>query len=193
MLAVGGEGVVIKGDFFDTRNIFHYPLHFLVDILGATDTHGSAGEGLRPEAVYAFGRTAAAGVNRYIGMLEMGDDILIDRQVPHVDLTGKRQCIQVLDRRTIRSTDSFAVHDEGDAVNFLPGPALAQLLCGVVEFSAADQVHSACRKLERFLRQDRDMGTGQDGYGRGFLRLIRRAVSTSMASVGVEVYITTMS
>src|SRR5512133_2773204 len=151
---VGAEGVVVKREFAHLGDVVHDPLDLFVHVLRAAGTHALAGKGLGPEAVDAAGRTAAAGIDRDVGVLEVRDDIFADRQIALVDRRHEGQGIQVLDHGAIRGVDHLAILHETETIDRTPGPAFAEFLGRVVEFTTADDIDGTFAGAQRFLRQD---------------------------------------
>ncbi len=166
MFPVGGKCVVVKRELAHFGDIIDNPLDLFIDILWTAGTHFPPGECLGPEAVDAAGRAATTGVDRDIGVFEVGNHILLDRQVTPVHRRHEGQGIQVFDRRPVGRVHDAPLFHETDTVNPLPLSPFAQFLGRIIEFSPADDINDTGAGLERLLRQDRHMGPCQDGHDR---------------------------
>jgi len=112
---------------------------------------------LRPETEGALGRAAPGGVEGDIGVLDEGDVVFPEIEIPSVDVHGKRQGVQVLQERAVGIVDDpvpLAVADPG---YFRPRLPPGEFGHGMVELLPDDKVDGGPGP-EALLRQDRHMG-----------------------------------
>src|SRR5213080_4403694 len=97
-------------------------------------------DSLRPQAKGAAGFAAASGIDGEIGMLEIADKIILDHEVPLIDLYNKRQLVHVLEDRTLAVVHDLAIRSVTEPVNFGERPPLSDFFQGEVKLAAPDKI-----------------------------------------------------
>ena len=98
---VVGEGVVVEEEFLHLRKRRFGPAHLLDHVADAAGAVAMAADGLRPQAEGAARFAAAPGIERDVGMLEIADEIILDRQVALVDRRDERQLVHIFEDRRV--------------------------------------------------------------------------------------------
>src|SRR5207302_4369120 len=89
------ERIVVKEKFFGLREQFQRLADLFRDIIGGAHAPGVAGKRLRPQTKRAEGRAASRGIERYVGVEEKRNVVVLDLEVALVHGSGERQPVQV--------------------------------------------------------------------------------------------------
>ena len=168
----GGEGVVVEKKLLHLRE---KPLR-----LGHLAGHGRGrfrailvpAHGLRPEAKGTLRRAAPARVVRDVGMLEVADGVVLDRQVARIHVHHARQRIEVRDDRALRVVRHLALAAKRQPVDLRERFPQRHVAAGEVELLAPHKIHRLAHR-ERFVREHRRV-RAHEAHGRvGVLTLQR--------------------
>src|SRR5712691_8929194 len=169
---VVGERVVVEEELAHLREVAPRQRDLAHDVPDRARPVPVAADGLGPQAEGALGPTAAPRVERHIGVKEVADDVVLDRQVALVDVHDERERVHVLERRPVRGVPDHAVVPVAHAEDAAQGVAPGHLLDREVELVARDEVDRG-RGGERFLRTDGDVGADEPDAQTRVLRLER--------------------
>src|SRR5204863_4398538 len=100
--AVIGERVVVEEVLLHLREVALGERDLLRDVIDGPRAIALAADRLWPQAEGALRAAPAAGVERDVGMLQVADEIVLDRQVTLVDIDHEWQGVHVLEDGTLR-------------------------------------------------------------------------------------------
>ena len=156
------EGLLGTADFLD------HVLHAARAVLVPADR-------LRPETKCAARFAAAARIERYVRVLEIADEILVDVEVALVDRRDERQVVHVGQRRSrlrlLNDAVLVAIAEAGDVGERLAFGDLAHREIVVLRRDEIDRV----RLLQALARRDRDIGADKADLDRRDWRPSARA------------------
>ena len=150
---VGREGIVIKEELPDLREELLHVRHLSGDILGRTHPVLVAANGLRPQTERALSRATPTRVHRNVRVHQVADEVLLDLQIPLVDIGHPGQRVHVVDEIPLRVVDDLAFLAETQTRNGFHRAVFTDLLAGEVELLATHPINRRGR-LERLGRQD---------------------------------------
>ena len=129
------ERVVVEEELPDLGEVPLGAGHLRFDARRATHAVAVPAHGLRPQAKGALGTASPPGVQRHIGVQQIADDVVLDRQVPPVHVDHEGQGVHVLDRRARRRESNAAPLPVRDAPDGPERAPLGDLGARVVELT----------------------------------------------------------
>ena len=157
---VVGEGVVIEKDLARLWEIALGERDLAHDVLDRARPVPVSADGLGPQAEGALRPAAAPRVERHVRVEEVADDVVLDRQVPPVDVDDERERVHVFELRPFRGmSDRAAAVPVAHAEDAAERAPLGHLLEREVELAARDEVDRGrggerCRRVDRHVRAD---------------------------------------
>ena len=139
------ERVVVEEELPDLGKVALGQRHLGLDALRASHPIAMPANGLRPQTEGALGPASPSRIERDIGVQEVADEVVLDRQVPLVHVDHEGQSVHVLDRRPGRCEPDPLPVPIGDALHVGERPSLRDLGARVVELPHAHPVHGARR------------------------------------------------
>ena len=107
---------------------------------------------MRPQTECALRGAAARGVKRHIWVQQERHVVASNIEIPLIDICDMRQCIEILDLRTVRGVHNRTVLAIGNAHNLVQRLALGKLHHLVIKFLARDEIDGRTI-FQRSLRQ----------------------------------------
>src|SRR5207247_7977489 len=104
-----GEGVVVEEKLLHLRKPALREPNFLDDMTDAAHPVAVPADRLRPQAKGTFRPAAAPGIERYIRVPQIADEVILDPEVPPVQLVDEGQLVHVLEDRTVGIVDDDTV------------------------------------------------------------------------------------
>ena len=154
---VVGERVIVEEELAHLGEVALGPGDLGLDARRASHPVPMAADRLRPQAEGALGSAAPPRVERDVGVQEIADEVVLDRQIPPVHVDHEGQGVHVLDGRPGRREPDPVPVAVGDALHVGEPPPLRDLGARVVELPHTHPVHGA-RGAERRRREHGHMG-----------------------------------
>ena len=157
---VVGERVVVEEELPHLRKHLLCMRYLGCDVGRAAGAVAVAADRLRPETERAARFATAPGVDGDVGVLQVADKVVLDPQVPLVDVGYERQRVHVLDNGAVTVVDDHArTVAERDAVDRRQVTAVGDLLDREIELVAGHVVDAvallqALSRLHGYLGAD---------------------------------------
>src|SRR2546426_864580 len=114
-----GKRVIVEENFLRLGEVLQAALHLLDHVGDAAGPPGVPAHRLRPETEGTQRRASTGRVEGHVGVLQIGNVVARDVEVPLIDIHRKGQGIEILDLRAIRIVDDASILAEADAGNLL--------------------------------------------------------------------------